>query len=150
MAMMRDANGREMKTGDIVRISGAYFKVDNGLYFVSYSPGDPSWSGSDYSLRKIKRNGELTSGSGVAFWPLLHFCSDRSKNAAAYDWDEKNAKIEVVDGIDKSHIKAYFSEKAKNEWIAADRAKWDWGRHSSNYLLPFKIHKFFRGIAESM
>ena len=42
---MLDKNGVEIKTGDIVEISGAYFKNDNGLYFVTHSPGDPTWSG---------------------------------------------------------------------------------------------------------
>ena len=38
---MVDKNGVEMKTGDIVRVSGAYFKNDNGLWFIERSPGDP-------------------------------------------------------------------------------------------------------------
>lgn len=42
---MVDKNGVEMKTGDIVRVSGAYFKNDNGLWFIERSPGDPSWCG---------------------------------------------------------------------------------------------------------
>lgn len=33
---MFDKNGHEIKTGDIVEITGAYFKNDNGLYFVEY------------------------------------------------------------------------------------------------------------------
>ena len=40
---MFDKNGHEIKTGDIVEITGAYFKNDNGLYFVDNSPGDPNW-----------------------------------------------------------------------------------------------------------
>lgn len=54
---MVDKNGVEMKTGDIVRVSGAYFKNDNGLWFIERSPGDPSWCGGSYSLMKLKRNG---------------------------------------------------------------------------------------------
>ena len=50
--MMLDKNGVEIRTGCIVEITGAYFKNDNGLYFVQRSPGDPSWSGSDYCLKK--------------------------------------------------------------------------------------------------
>ena len=52
---MKEKNGIEMKTGDIVEISGAYFKNDNGLYFIEYSPGDPSWSGLDYCLKRISK-----------------------------------------------------------------------------------------------
>ena len=54
---MLDKNGVEIKTGDIVEISGAYFKNDNGLYFVTHSPGDPTWSGRDYSLKRISKYG---------------------------------------------------------------------------------------------
>ena len=36
---MLDKNGIEMKTGMIVQISGAYFKNDNGTYYIDRSPG---------------------------------------------------------------------------------------------------------------
>ena len=149
--MMRDANGREMKTGDIVRVSGAYFKKDNGLYFVAHSPGDVSWSGSDYSLRKIRKNGELTASNGdIVFWPLESFVNDREKRALAYDWNKANAKIEVVDGVDNGHIKDHFIKEAANAKVSADRLRWDWGRHSANYLLPFRIYKFYTAVANSL
>ena len=35
---MVDKNGVEMKTGDVVLISGAFFKNDNGLWFIERSP----------------------------------------------------------------------------------------------------------------
>lgn len=35
---MTDKNNRTMKTGDVVEITGAYFKNDNGLYFVEHTP----------------------------------------------------------------------------------------------------------------
>ena len=57
---MLDMNNVEIKTGDVVEISGAYFKNHNGLYFVEHSAGDPGWSGSDHSLRKISKTGKLT------------------------------------------------------------------------------------------
>lgn len=40
---MFDKNGKEIKTGMAVRVSGAYFKKDNGLYFVDRSLGEASW-----------------------------------------------------------------------------------------------------------
>ena len=30
---MTDKNGKEIKTGDIVKIEGGYFKRDNGTFF---------------------------------------------------------------------------------------------------------------------
>ena len=35
---MLDKNGIEIKTGDVVEITGAYFKNDNGLYGKSLKP----------------------------------------------------------------------------------------------------------------
>ena len=32
--MMKDKNGKEMRTGDIVKISGAYTKRHNGLFVI--------------------------------------------------------------------------------------------------------------------
>ena len=36
---MLDKNGIEIKTGDVVEITGAYFKNDNGFYYVEHSAG---------------------------------------------------------------------------------------------------------------
>ena len=49
---MLDKNGVEILTGMVVEITGAYFKNDNGFWFVDNSPGDPSWFGSDQCLQK--------------------------------------------------------------------------------------------------
>lgn len=69
---MLDKNGIEIKTGDVVRITGAYFKTDNALYFVEHSDGDPDWCGKDHCLLKIKRNGELSKAkNAVCFWPIM-------------------------------------------------------------------------------
>lgn len=38
---MLDKNGVEICTGQVVKVTGAFFKNDNGLYFVDNSPGDP-------------------------------------------------------------------------------------------------------------
>lgn len=58
---MLDKNGIEIKTGMIVEIAGAFFKNDNGLYFVQASPGDPSWCGSDHSLKRISKSGKIST-----------------------------------------------------------------------------------------
>ena len=69
---MLDKNGIEIKTGDVVRITGAYFKTDNALYFVEHSDGDLDWCGKDHCLLKIKRNGELSKAkNAVCFWPIM-------------------------------------------------------------------------------
>lgn len=94
-----DKNGLPLAAGDAVRISGAAFKCDNGYYLVSRVPGDPSWLGGDVSLIKIKRSGDLTVKGDHAcrFWPLVSYCSNQKKNAAADAWNADNATIEKVD-----------------------------------------------------
>ena len=62
---MLDKNGIEIKTGDVVEITGAYFKNDNGFYYVEHSAGDPGWSGRDHSLRKISKRGKSARQSTI-------------------------------------------------------------------------------------
>lgn len=78
---MVDKNGVEMKTGDVVLISGAFFKNDNGLWFIERSPGDPSWCGSSYSLTKLKRNGQPSTAK-YNLW----LCDDLVRWCTATKW----------------------------------------------------------------
>ena len=111
---MVDKNGIEIQTGDVVRVSGAYFKCDNGTYFVEHTPGDPCWLGSDYSLRRICKNGKLVTGKNrVAFWPLKAFTNDRSKNAAAREWNREHSEIEVIKVDKVDEIRKHFEEEAR-------------------------------------
>ncbi len=65
---MLDKNGKEMVTGCVVEIKNAYFKTDNGLYFVEKSPEELGWLGSDYCLLKLKkRNGQLSTAKRKIF-----------------------------------------------------------------------------------
>lgn len=130
---MKDANGIEMATGMIVEIENAYFANDNGLWFIDNAPGDPNWSGSEYSLYKLCRNGKpSTARHKVAFWPLCSFCSDPSKNYAAREHNSEYAKITVRTDIATEFIAEYFSSKA-----AEAQASLDWDRrmgHSAKVL----------------
>lgn len=68
---MLDKNGMEIKTGMVVEIKDAFFKNDNGLYFVEHSAGDPDWCGSDHSLRKISKRGKISQAKhNICFWPI--------------------------------------------------------------------------------
>lgn len=67
---MTDKNNVEIKAGDIVEITGAYFKHDNALYFVEHIPGDPGWNGGDICLHMIGKSGKLSSTKySTCFWP---------------------------------------------------------------------------------
>ena len=146
---MTDKNGIEMKTGMTVRITGAYFKNDNGLYFVDNSPGDPTWCGSDYSLKKIRRNGQLSTAKGsVCFWPICYFCSDQAKNAAAREWNAEHAQIEVVSVPDMSAIKAHFEDEAARMAYTMERHRYDWGEDSPHYKKEQHMLSHLRAVVE--
>lgn len=110
---MLDKNGNEMKTGMIVEITGAYFKNDNGLWFIEHSPGDPCWNGRDHSLKKIGKTGKIsTTKYNVTFWPLSSYVSDRNKTAAANAHNREHAQIEIVTIENMQEVKAYFQREA--------------------------------------
>lgn len=148
---MLDKNGIEIKTGQIVEISGAYFKNDNGLYFVDKAPGDPSWCGRDYSLVKISKKGKIsTAKRNLCFWPISVFVSDPCKRAAANEWNAKNATIEVKDGIDRSEVKAHFSEEANSMDKYIQRLTWDWGKDHPEVIRNKGIQNHYRTVAASI
>lgn len=131
---MLDKNGVEMKTGDIVEITGAFFKTDNGLYFVESSPGDPSWSGKDYCLKKISKAGKISTAKyNICFWPIATFVSDRMKTAKASRWNREHATIEVKAPLkDMSAVAAFFQGKADDLAKEIGRVTRLWGENSED------------------
>lgn len=92
-----DKNGNKIKTGDVVRIKGGYFKSDNGLFLVAHSPRDPDWLGKDWGLRRLNKNGTLSKRKhNVAFWPLTVTVSGYKKRIEAMEHNKKYATIEVI------------------------------------------------------
>lgn len=149
--MMMDKNGREIRTGDVVRITGAYFKTDNGLYFVNNSPGDCSWLGSDYSLHKINRNGTLSkSGRSIGFWPIFVTVSDRFKTAEARAWNKEHAEIEILDTVDRSHIQAHFLSEAADLAARIERELWHFGEDSPVVAKDREIMEHYKTVAASI
>lgn len=110
---MLDKNGVEIRTGCIVEITGAYFKNDNGLYFVQRSPGDPSWCGRDYSLKKISKAGKISKAKySLCFWPIVSVVSDRWKTDEANAWNKAHAQIEVTAIKNMGEVAAHFQAEA--------------------------------------
>ena len=120
--MMLDKNGVEIRTGCIVEITGAFFKNDNGLYFVDRSPGDPSWCGQDYSLKKIGKTGKISKAKyNICFWPICSCVSDRYKTAEANAWNKEHAQIEVKAIKNMAEVAAHFQAEADS---LNDRIRW--------------------------
>lgn len=146
---MFDKNGIEIKTGDIVKIEGAYFKNDNGFWFVENSDGDPNWSGRDHSLRKISKRGKISTASrNLCFWPIMITTNSWEKRALAKSWNAEHATIEVVKDIDRSEVAEHFQEEAEamNERIKHD--SWYYGEDNKETLLCKAIKAHYEGVAK--
>lgn len=99
----------ELNAGDIVKIENAYFKNDNGLYFVEHCPGDAGWSGKYYSLTKICKNGKISKTKyKTSSWPLFCHTNDVFKKAECNAWNKEHAIIERIDGINTDFIIEHF------------------------------------------
>ena len=113
---MNDKNGIKINAGDVVRITGGYFKNSNGLFFVKQDGTNPGYLKDDtkVTLQKITKAGKISTAKyGLQFYPLKSYCNDRMKRAIANEWDAEHAEIEVVHGINRAEIKAYFEKEAE-------------------------------------
>ncbi len=145
---MTDKNGIEIKTGDVVEVTGAYFKNDNGLYFVQHSPGDPNWCGKDHCLCRIKRTGELsTAKNNLCFWPVAVFVSSRAKAAEANAWNREHAEIEVKHIPNRAPIAAYFAAEADSLNATIQRYTWDFGEDCQTVKDSITYQNFLRSVA---
>lgn len=133
---MLDKNGIEIKTGDIVKIEGAFFKNDNGIYFVDRSPKDPSWSGNAYSLKKISKTGRISKSKySICFWPISVFVNDRFKRKEALEYNSQNATIEIIHIKNMDEVKNHFQELIENLKKSIERYIWRWGEDSEDVKL---------------
>ena len=150
---MTDKNGIEIKTGAIVEITGAYFKNDNGLYYVANSPGDPNWCGADHSLHKISRAGKISKAkNNICFWPIFLTVNDRFKRAEAKRWNEENATIEVKTIPNMAEVVAHFIAEAEQfEARAYDQAfRLRWGDDNETVKKNRRIAAHYRAVAAAI
>lgn len=147
--MMKDKNGKEMRTGDIVKVSGAYTKRHNGYFVIEHTPGDASWLGSDYSLQRLKKNGEYSNGSYTTqFWPLCYFSNNETHNALAHEHDSQNATIEVVGNINTEFIIAHFEEESENSAKQAKVWEWRFGEDSETTKKAIERSEHYKKVVE--
>ena len=146
--LLQDKNGTEIRTGDIVRVTGAYFKQDNRVYYVDTSPGDTGWFGLDYSLHALNsRTGELSRTKyNIAFWPLTSYVSDRFKTLEANQWNREHAQIEVIYDVNARYVYEYFIQRAESEEEAMN--SWRCSTFPSERELHMKRAEHFRAVAE--
>ena len=148
---MTDKNGIEIQTGDIVEITGAYFKNDNGLYFVDNSPGDPSWSGSDYCLKKISKGGKISKAKrNICFWPISVYVSNREKCYEANRWNEEHATIEIKSIENMDEVAQHFMDEASSIEQHITRAVWDFGGDSSTVAKYKAIMEHYEAVVRKI
>lgn len=146
---MLDKNGKEIRTGDMVQITGAYFKNDNGLYFVEHSPNDVDWSGNDYSLRKISKRGKISTAKGrICFWPIAIFTNSYEKRVNGNAWNKEHAKIEIVSGFPVHEVIAHFKQKAIKAGERAEQLAWRFGENYSEVELNLAIKMHRENVAD--
>lgn len=103
---MTDKNGITLRTGQIVKIEGGYFKADNGTFRIVHAPGNENWLGKDFCLYKVnKKNEDSKTKYKTAFWPLSATTNSFSTRMLAREHNAKNATIEVIGSITVYKIK---------------------------------------------
>lgn len=148
---MLDKNGVEIKTGQVVEITGAYFKNDNGLYFVTRSPGDPGWCGSDHSLTKISKAGKISKAKyNLCFWPIISVVSDRWKTAEANAWNKEHAQIEIKSVKSMAEVAAYFQAKADELDDAIRYLSMNFGEDHAEVVRNKELQDHFAAIAKTV
>lgn len=145
------AEFENFKTGDIVEISGAFFKCDNGLFLVNKSYENPHYNceKGEYAFLKISKNGKINKKSCTLF-PLRAFVNDAKKRVEANAWNKENVKIKLASVSDMSEVIAYFQEEADNAAARAKNIAWDWGEDSSVVKMEKSAAEFYQGVVDRL
>lgn len=148
---MKDINNIELKAGDIVQIKNAYFKNDNGFWFIEQDGTNKAYLAHDsLTLKKIGKRGKISKAKyNLNFFPLQAYCSDREKAAAAYEWNEKNATIEKVDFVDNTEVIEEFANELKGYEESIEY--YEIRGYSESYIAPYKDHvEYLRNALENL
>lgn len=146
---MVDKNGRQIQTGDVVLVSGGYFKSDNGLFAVIHAPGDPDWYGESCCLNKLCKSGKLSEGKyATAFWPIAVNAGSWRTKMDAKSWNAANAEILVVDDVNHSYIAENFMELAERTQVAADLTRQSFGDDYDEVKRLEKLKAFYISVAD--
>lgn len=146
---MVDKNGRQIQTGDVVLVSGGYFKSDNGLFAVIHAPGDPDWYGESCCLNKLCKSGKLSEGKyATAFWPIAVNAGSWRTKMDAKSWNAANAEILVVDDVNHSYIVENFMELAEHTQVAADLTRQSFGDDYDEVKRLENLKAFYISVAD--
>ena len=147
---MYDSNNREIRTGDFVTVSGAYFKNNNGLWLVT-SAGDEPNNGSVW-MHKVKKTGELciSRAGTTASLPMGYYCSDWKKNRAAKEHDRENLRYEVTEGVNPWYAAEYFKKESAEYAERAENQRQHWGKDSEDAAKTQSYADYYAAVAERL
>ncbi len=146
---MNDTNGREIKTGDFITISGAYFKNSNGLFLVEHANDAPGYETGNVWLHKCKKSGELCldrAGTTLGL-PMSYYCSDGKKNRAAREHDRANLRYEITEGVPTWHAAEHFKKTAAEYADRAENQRRLWGENSEDAKKTQNSADFYAAVA---
>lgn len=149
---MKDKNGKEIKTGMVVKISGAYGKGDNGLYYVENSPGDCAWNGEQLCLKKISKAGKISEAKySTTFWPMQSFVGCRAKRYEINAYNAEHAMIEITEnGVkDWSEVKEHFQAEADKMKEYIERSWW-YGWSEKDVQEYREMANFYQYVADGI
>ena len=103
---MLDKNNRELRTGQVVYVSGGYFKSDNGLFRITHSPNDENWSGSDHCLKRVNKKWiDSKAKYSVAFYPLMVTTNNMEQKLIAKEHNKNNSSIKILGSVKMYKVK---------------------------------------------
>lgn len=89
--MAKDINNKEIVSGYVVEIKGAYSKSDNGLWYVDHSSDRVVW------LQKLNKDMSKAKGKySSKSWPLRSYANDPWKRREINEYNDANATIEML------------------------------------------------------
>lgn len=135
---MKDINNIELKAGDIVEIKNAYFKNDNGFWYVEEDGTNKAFlDHKSLSLKRIGKRGKISTAKYSSnSYPLRAYCNDMFKKAVANEWNEENATIEKVYFIDNSEVIQKFETELKGYEETVEY--YEMRGYSKAYVEPYK------------
>lgn len=103
--------------------------------------------GIDGYIELVQLPNELDKArNAVCFWPIMVTVNGYEKYTTAKLWNKEHAQIEIVEGIDKTHIAEYFRDRAQqcDKWI--ERYTWDFGADSNSVKEQEQYKAFYESV----
>ena len=152
--IIRDDNGDEIHTGDIILIKGCPNRKWGGLFFVKASPGDPFWDKEYLLIHRISETGRISNyhtAKPESTWPVQF--SDEDDTEYVKDMQKKLKKATIYlssDLRDYSEVADYFLQESHTYQEYALINGRQYGMDSEEYLREKSSAEMMARIAHEM